>query len=161
MPPMKTSGPLSPLLGIAILLSSCQEAPPAPPVVAPPAPPSRPATQPLKAGRVSAIDLPTLFPLHQTGTVLIYDVRPGFILSFGRIPGAISWPRRELNRHLAGQEPRIRDAKSAGRPVVLYCSDAACPDARASAELLAARGHDVSVLSGGYAAWKEAGLPTE
>jgi rhodanese-related sulfurtransferase len=28
-------------------------------------------------------------------------------------------------------------------------------------EKLAARGYDVAILEGGFAAWKEAGLPTE
>lgn len=58
-------------------------------------------------------------------------------------------------------ETEIRAAKAAGKPVVFYCTDAACPDARAMAERLAAKGHDVSILEGGFAMWKEAGLPTE
>jgi rhodanese-related sulfurtransferase len=123
-----------------------------------PRPTPPPAPSP---GQVTAIDLTALFPLQQAGGVLIYDVRPGFVLSFGRIPGAVSWPRREFDRHLAAREPEIRTAARAGKAVVLYCTDAACPDARAMADLLATRGHDVSVLSGGYAGWKEAGLPTE
>ena len=55
----------------------------------------------------------------------------------------------------------IRAAKAAGKPVVFYCTDAACPDAQAMAERIAAKGHDVSILEGGFATWKEAGLPTE
>lgn len=159
---MRPAGRIPFLLGISIAFSSCQDAPPAAPLVEPPPPaPARPAPPPVKTGKLSAIDVPTLFPLQQAGGVLIYDVRPGFVLSFGRIPGAISWPRREFARHLAAQEPRLRAAAREDRPVVLYCTDADCPDARAMADQLATRGHDVSVLAGGYAEWKEAGLPTE
>lgn len=154
--------------GIA-LLASCQDskvlapqAPPSAPKAAPPTPPKpRPDPPAPATGVVTAIDLTALFPLQQAGGVLLYDVRPGFVLSFGRIPGAVSWPRREFDRHLAAREPEIRAAARAGKPVVFYCTDTACPDARAMAEQLATRGHDVSVLSGGYAGWKEAGLPTE
>ena len=154
--------------GIALLVS-CQDPKvlPPPPAVATPPPAAsapakpRPAPPAPAAGKVTSIDLTALFPLQQAGGVLLYDARPGFVLAFGRIPGAVSWPRREFDRHLAAREPELRAAARAGKPVVFYCTDAACPDARAMAELLAARGHDVSVLSGGYADWKEAGLPTE
>ena len=80
---------------------------------------------------------------------------------FGKIPGAISWPRHDFDGRLSQSETEIRAAKAAGKPVVIYCTDAACPDARAVAEKLAARGHDVAILDGGFAGWKEAGLPTE
>ena len=78
-----------------------------------------------------------------------------------KIPGAISWPRHDFNGRLSQSETEIAAAKAAGKPVVIYCTDAGCPDDRAVAEKLAARGHDVAVLEGGFAAWKEAGLPTE
>jgi rhodanese-related sulfurtransferase len=45
------------------------------------------------------------------------------------------------------------------QPVVLYCgSGNSCSRVAAS---LRARGYDAAALEGGYAAWKEAGLPTE
>lgn len=154
--------------GIALLVS-CQDSkvlPPRPAQATPeataPTPEKPRPTPPAPArGEVTAIDLTAFFPLQQARGALVYDVRPGFVLAFGRIPGAVSWPRREFDRHLATREPELRAAARAGKPVVFYCTDAACPDARAMAELLAARGHDVSVLSGGYAGWKDAGLPTE
>lgn len=150
--------------GIALLVS-CQDPKVLPPQVAPDAAPAPPRPKPAPpapaTGVVTAIDLTALFPLQQAGGVLLYDVRPGFVLSFGRIPGAVSWPRREFDRHLAAREPEIRAAARAGKPVVFYCTDAACPDAQAMAERLAAKGHDVSILEGGFALWKEAGLPTE
>lgn len=150
-----------------LVLASCQDPAPVPPVVeAAPAKPlssPKPAAAPpaVKSGKLTVIDITTLFPRQQAGTVLLYDARPGFIASFGKIPGAISWPRGDFDARLSQSEAEIRAAKAAGKPVVFYCTDAACPDAQAMAERLSAKGHDVSILEGGFAMWKEAGLPTE
>jgi rhodanese-related sulfurtransferase len=148
-----------------LVLASCQNPAAAPPVVAAapakPGPSSKPAAPPVKTGKLTAIDITTLFPRQQAGTVLLYDARPGFIAGFGKIPGAISWPQGDFDARLSRSEAEIRAAKAAGKPVVFYCTDAACPDAQAMAERLAAKGHDVSILEGGFALWKETGLPTE
>jgi rhodanese-related sulfurtransferase len=149
-----------------ILLAACQDQTPPPvttpvPAAKPAAIPAKPPVAPVKAGKLTSIDLPTLFPRQQAGTVLLYDARPGFVAGFGKIPGAISWPRHDFDARLSQGEAEIRAAKAAGKPVVFYCTDAACPDARAVAEKLVARGHDVAILDGGFAEWKEAGLPTE
>ncbi|MCW1887269.1 rhodanese-like domain-containing protein [Luteolibacter flavescens] len=152
-----------------VLLAACQDqaTPPvttaAPTAVAPkPAAVAKPAAPPvMKAGKLTVMDVTTLFPRQQAGTVLLYDARPGFVAGFGKIPGAISWPKNDFDARISQSEAEIRAAKSAGKPVVIYCTDAACPDARAVAEKLAARGHDISILDGGFATWKEAGLPTE
>jgi rhodanese-related sulfurtransferase len=163
--------PAPTLLIPAVLLgfSSCQDPAPAPPPAVTPAAPAAtkpaapppPAAAPVKTGTLTSIDVTTLFPRQQAGNVLIFDARPGFVAAFGKIPGAISWPRGDFEARLSQHEPAIRAAAAAGKPVVFYCTDAACPDARAMADRLAARGHDVSVLDGGFAIWKEAGLPTE
>jgi rhodanese-related sulfurtransferase len=149
-----------------LVLASCQDPAPVPPVVA--AAPAKPLKSPkpaappaVKSGKLTVIDITTLFPRQQAGTVLLYDARPGFIAGFGKIPGAISWPRGDFETRLAQSEAEIHTAKTAGKPVVFYCTDAACPDAQAMAERLTAKGHDVSILEGGFALWKEAGLPTE
>lgn len=140
---------------------------PAPPVVTAPSKPSAPAAKPdtpapaPKPGKLTVIPLEAFFPKQQAGSVLIYDARPGFVSAFGKIPSAIPWPRGDYEKQLAQHEPEIRQAKAAGKTVVIYCTDLACPDARAVAEKLAARGHDISILEGGYATWKEAGMPVE
>ena len=149
-----------------VLLAACQGEASHPvtaplPATKPAATPSKPAVAPVKAGKLTSIEVTTLFPRQQAGTVLLYDARPGFVAGFGKIPGSISWPRHDFDRRLSQSEAEIRAAKAAGKPVVIYCTDAACPDARAVAEKLVARGHDVSILEGGFATWKEAGLPTE
>lgn len=152
-------------LAVFLVLASCQDPAPVVPVLptsAEPAPSPKPAAPPaVKSGKLTVIDITALFPRQQAGTVLLYDARPGFIAGFGKIPGAISWPRGDFDVRLSQSEAEIRAAKAAGKPVVFYCTDAACPDARVMAERLAAKGHDVSILEGGYAMWKEAGLPVE
>lgn len=123
----------------------------------------RPQVAPVasRRGRLTAIALEAFFARHQAGSVLVYDARPSFVSAFGRIPGAIPWPKGDFDAQLAQREAEVREAAAAGKIVVIYCTDAACPDARAVAERLAARGHDVSILEGGYAAWKDAGMETE
>lgn len=160
------------LIPISLVLSSCHEpVAPAAPALAAPAPantagkkeaPAKPAPAPApKTGELTSIQIEAFFPRQQAGTALIYDARPGFVSGFGKIPGAISWSRGDYEKLLPLHEPEIRQAKATGKIVVIYCTDAACPDARAVAEKLVARGHDVSILEGGYATWKDAGMPTE
>lgn len=144
-------------LVLTFALAACQDhAPPVPEV----APREVVVVSPPKAGTLTLIDMTILFPRQQSGDVLLYDVRPGFVAGFGKIPGAISWPRGDFDRRLSQSETEIRAARAAGKPVVIYCTDADCPDSRAVAEKLVARGHDVAIFEGGYADWKEAGLPT-
>jgi len=159
-----------------LALDACEEGqkpeaakptPAAPPSAAPSKPkptPEKPSTRPTvtaKAGKLTEISLEAYFPRQQAGTVLIYDARPSFVAAFGKIPGAINWPRHDYDHHLATHEPEISAALKSGKIVVIYCTDAACPDARAVAEKLVARGHDISILEGGFADWKTAGMPTE
>lgn len=148
--------------GLALGAVSCVE--PEPSIQAPAteaAPPS--ITKPVSApsGKVTRIALGDLFPLQQAGEVLLYDVRPSFYHSLGHIPGSVNWPKSSYASQLPAREAEIRAAHAAGRPVVLYCTDFACPDARGVASQLAARGHSVKVLEGGWEAWKAGGLPTE
>lgn len=114
-----------------------------------------------KQARATAIDLPDALSLQEAGRALIFDVRPGFVYGFGHITGAASWPKNSFSQGLSAHEPSIREAIVTGKTVILYCTDAACPDARTVAEQLVLRGHSVSVLKGGYHAWKEAGMPIE
>ena len=112
-------------------------------------------------GKVTRIQLDTFFPLQQAGAALIYDVRPGFSFRRGHIPHAISWPKGQFTTQLAAREAEIRAARAARRPIIVYCTDLACPDSNKIATRLAARGHSVSILDGGYAAWTSAELPCE
>jgi rhodanese-related sulfurtransferase len=107
-----------------------------------------------KPGSVTRMPLGDLYQLVQGNAALIYDVRPTLYYKVGHIPGAISWPKSHLEDGLAENEPRIRAANTGNTPVVIYCTDLACPDALNVATALAARGHRVSILQGGYEAWK-------
>lgn len=112
-------------------------------------------------GRVTRIMLGDLFSLQQDNRALIFDVRPPFVYQLGHIPGAVNWPKASFNSQLTQNEARIATAREAKKPVVVYCVDFACPDARTVATWLAERGHSVSVLEGGWDAWKTGGLPSE
>jgi rhodanese-related sulfurtransferase len=145
------------MAAVACVLASCgHEAPPKPPVKPAVAKPASP-----RQGRVTTIDLNTLLVLQQSNRALIYDARASVIHAYSHLPGAISWPRTSFNEQLVTRETEIRAAVAAGKNVVIYCTDTACPDARAVATQLAARGHTISVLEGGFHAWKDAGLPVE
>ncbi|MFU8893377.1 MAG: rhodanese-like domain-containing protein [Luteolibacter sp.] len=144
----------------ALILCACTESPPVEPPHNPGVPAGNPdATVGTVPGRVTRIALGDFFSLQQSGQVLVYDVRPAFFYSLGHIPGAINWPISTYSKQLASREVEIRKAVDAGNPVVLYCTDLACPDARNMATWLAARGHHIRVLEGGWDAWKSGGLP--
>ena len=109
-------------------------------------------------GRVTRIMLGDLFQLQQENRVLIFDVRPAFVYQLGHIQGAVNWPKASFNDQLSSNEARIAAAKTGKKPVVLYCVDFACPDARTVAIHLAGFGYSSSTLTGGWDAWRESGL---
>ncbi len=150
------------LLAICTLLCACP-VPPNKPI--PPLDPSKVAekdqaavtpTLPTKPGQVFRMPFGDLYQLVQGNAALIFDVRPTIFHKMGNIPGSISWPEGAFERDLARHEPRIRVANSQNTPIVIYCTDLACPDAVSVATKLAVLGHSVSVLQGGYDAWKTA-----
>jgi rhodanese-related sulfurtransferase len=156
-----------PILATACLLTpACETSPPKPipalkpiqPHVANPAVAVAPAKPPApaKPGSITRMPLGNLYQLMQSEAVLLYDVRPVIHHKMGHIPGAISFPKAHFDRDIAKHEPQILSAIKNRTPVVIYCTDLACPDALTVASQLSARGHDVSVLQGGYEAWKAA-----
>ena len=122
---------------------------------------SVPTTVPTTRGRVTRIMLGDLYARQQNGTAYIIDVRPSYIYKLGHIPGAVNWPKSHFETDYTKFEPRILEAKAAKKPVILYCVDFACPDARTVASWLSERGHSVAILEGGWDAWKTGQLPTE
>lgn len=107
-----------------------------------------------KIGQITRMPVGNLYQLVNAEAALIYDVRPALFYKMGHIDGAINWPKSALQRDFAKHESALTAATKANKPVVLYCTDFSCPDATTVATSLAARGHDVSVLQGGYEAWK-------
>jgi rhodanese-related sulfurtransferase len=122
---------------------------------------TKPEVKASSQGKVTRMPLGNFFEAQQSGHALIFDVRPEFIYRLGHVPNAVSWPKGQFEAKLAIHEPEIIAARMAGRPVVLYCTDLACPDSRTMATRLAARGHSVSILEGGWDAWKTGDLPVE
>jgi rhodanese-related sulfurtransferase len=148
------------LLAVSSLALSCTEPAGKPiPELRPAAAAEKPADAPafpVKPGQVTRMPLGDLYQLVQSNAALIYDVRPAVFYKLGHVPGATSWPKAAFQRDLAKYEPQIRAANAGNTPVVIYCTDLACPDAVTVATSLAALGHNVSVLQGGYDAWKVA-----
>lgn len=100
--------------------------------------------------------LGNLYQLTQGNAALIYDVRPTIFYKMGHIPGAISFPKDDFDKAIAKHEVQIKAANKNQTPVVIYCTNLACPDALTVATQLSQRGHNVSVLQGGYESWKAA-----
>ncbi len=112
-------------------------------------------------GKVASISLSELFALQQSGEALIFDARHGFFHGLGHIPGAISLPTRDCDAQITRRKTEIKAALAANKPIVVYCSNLRCPDARTVANHLAGFGYSSSVLSGGWDSWQESGLPSE
>ena len=112
-------------------------------------------------GKVTSISLTDAFALQQSGNVLLYDARPAFFYGLGHIPGAISLPKNQGDSEIDKHEGEIKAAIAAKKPIVIYCTNLLCPDARTVAMHLADRGYSSATLTGGWDSWKESGLPTE
>ncbi|MBC7980947.1 MAG: hypothetical protein H7Y36_10335 [Armatimonadetes bacterium] len=151
---------LATAVALGLLSASCSEPPkkPVPPldpskVIKDDKPPVETAVI-SKPGSLTRMPLGDLYQLVQKNAALIYDVRPAFYYKLSHIPGAKNWPKTGFEGQLAQRETEIRAANTDNTPVVLYCTDLACPDAITVATALVERGHTVSVLQGGYEAWK-------
>jgi rhodanese-related sulfurtransferase len=111
---------------------------------------------PLQPGTITPIPLGNLYQLVQSKAALIFDVRPVIFYKLGHIPGAVSFPKADFDKDIEKHEARIEKAITNHNPVVIYCTDLACPDALTVATQLSQRGYNVAVLQGGYEAWKNA-----
>lgn len=111
---------------------------------------------PLQPGTITRMPLGNLYQLVQSKAALIFDVRPTLFYKMGHIPGAVSFPKADFDKHIEKHEALIKKAITNQNPVVIYCTDLACPDALTVATQLSQRGYNVAVLQGGYEAWKNA-----
>jgi rhodanese-related sulfurtransferase len=109
-----------------------------------------------KQGTITRMPLGTLYQLVQSKAALIFDVRPHIFYKLGHIPDAISFPKSNFDKDIAKNEALIENAIKKHIPVVIYCTDLACPDALIVATQLSERGYNTAVLQGGYEAWKTA-----
>lgn len=112
-------------------------------------------------GEVNSISLEQFFELHQSGKALVFDARPGFFYNLGHIPGAVHLPKGNCDEEIHKREAEIKAALASGKTLVVYCTSLTCPDARTVARHLSGFGYPASIFSGGWDAWKEAGMPVE
>lgn len=86
-------------------------------------------------------------------TVVLLDVRPSDEYTSGHLPGAINIPLDQLATRL--EELKV------GSPIVAYCRDPYCVLSSEAVTMLRTRGHEALRLSGGFPAWRAAGLSVE
>ncbi len=85
----------------------------------------------------------------RAGAATVLDLRPGMAYREGHIAGAV-WAIR----------PRIGAVRSPAGTIILVADEPAVA-ALAALDLFEAGSNDVRLLTGGYAAWRDAGLPVE
>ncbi len=88
------------------------------------------------------------------GTVVVLDTLPASYYEQTHIPGALNLVESDVDALAATLVP------DKGTPVVTYCSNAACGNSQAVANLLERAGYtDVRKYKDGIQDWVEAGLP--
>jgi rhodanese-related sulfurtransferase len=97
--------------------------------------------------------------------LLFVDSRPSAEFTASHIPGAVSVPLDAVQ----GSGKRVPGPEQAGsldfpgvQTLVVYCEGGDCQASQSLAKMLHDRGYtDIRILAGGWAEWKEAGLPEE
>jgi rhodanese-related sulfurtransferase len=103
-------------------------------------------------------DAAAALALHATGKVVFVDSRSAADYRAGHIPGAVSLPLGEFERHIALFQQRYASAQ----PVVTYCSGRSCQDSHILAQRFFEVGYEnVSVFIDGYPGWTAEGYPIE
>lgn len=111
--------------------------------------------------RIATLPVNRVAELIDDPGYLIVDIRdPRELEREGTLPGAFRAPRGMLEFWVDPESPYYRPALDDGRVLVLYCGGA-WRSALAAAALADMGRDDVFHLEGGFAAWKEAGLPIE
>jgi rhodanese-related sulfurtransferase len=112
---------------------------------------------PLVQGRFSKVkEIGTLHAIQLINrqNAVLLDVRESKEFAGGHLPNAVHIPLSELG----GRGSEL--AKLASRPVIAYCDRG--QRSRAAGSALAKLGFaDIYQLTGGFRAWKDAGLPVE
>jgi rhodanese-related sulfurtransferase len=86
------------------------------------------------------------------GRTVLLDAREEPIFELGHLPGARNLSRADFAAQLAAL------ALAPDTPVIVYCSDAECPDSEVVAGALTRLGfRDVAVFRGGWAEWEASG----
>lgn len=94
---------------------------------------------------IEPIALEELMEKMEKGEVLLLDVRPEEEYEMGHIPGAISIPIEELEKHLA--------SLPANKEIVAYCRGPYCLMSAQAVEILKSKGIKASRLEAGVHEW--------
>ncbi len=97
------------------------------------------------------VDRDALIKRVRKGTVTVLDVRPIEEYQAGHIPGAMSIPLKELERHLS-EFPHDQE-------IVAYCRGPYCVLAMEAVEILRAKGYKAVRLEEGILDWRAMGFP--
>lgn len=110
--------------------------------------------------RLDRLDPAAAYRAQRDGAILI-DIRPvAQRAEHGEIPGALTVERNVLEWRLDPRsDARLPFADSYDLPVVVLCQEG-YTSSLAAAALLDLGLHRATDLTGGYAAWQAAGLPT-
>lgn len=87
------------------------------------------------------------------GLVTVLDVRPSEEYAAGHLPGAISIPLGELEKHVAKLDP--------AQEIIAYCRGPHCVLAFEAVSTLRKRGLRARRLQDGFPEWAAAGLPVD
>jgi len=101
-------------------------------------------------GEMEPVDREGLVERVKDGAVTVLDVRPAEEYAAGHIPGAVSVPLGDLERHLT-ELPRDCE-------IVAYCRGPYCVMAVEAVHLLRSRGFQAVRLEDGVADWRARGL---
>lgn len=110
------------------------------------------------AAEPSALTLDDMVSAFENGGSVFVDAREEAFYALGHIPNARNLPRSEFRPSYADFAGQV----GKGTSLIIYCSDAECPDGLVVAKALIRLGYaDARVFPGGWQEWSEAGLPME
>jgi len=104
-------------------------------------------------GAMEPVDLEELVQRIRCDEVTVLDVRPSEEYRAGHIPGALSVPLSEIEKHLT-ELPRKRE-------IVAYCRGPYCVMALEAVEVLRANGFQAIRFEEGVPDWRARGVPVE
>ena len=108
---------------------------------------------------VALVDATALARQPSHAPWIILDARDAREYAAGHVPGAISLPWNEFDRMYLRVEPLLDNPSQA---VLVYCAHAQCDDGLMLAKELRRRGaQKVSLMQGGFEAWRKAGGAAE
>ena len=88
------------------------------------------------------------------------DARAPAFYQAGHVPGALNVPREDFEHGYTRVRPLLESAKETS--IIVYCSDADCPDGELVAGALSRLGYrQLFVYKEGWEEWSRAGLPRE